>query len=104
MKAPPSLSSAEKKHLRGKAMALKPSLVIGRDGPSEKNLEAARTALGRDSLIKIRIEAPDRQTRKSWLAEVVSACGATLCGEVGHTASLFRPRAPSTENPERPTD
>ncbi len=89
---PPELSSAERKTLRGQAMNLKPAVMVGRQGPSKTVLEAVDAALSRDGLIKLRLEAPDKPTRKVWLHHIASTTGSTICGEVGHTASLFRPK------------
>jgi RNA-binding protein len=89
---PPALSSSERKQLRGEAMRLKPAVMVGRAGVTPTVVEAVHNALSRDGLIKIRIEAPDKATRKTWLAEIASATRSTICGEVGHTASLYRPK------------
>lgn len=95
MNPAPVLNSAERKALRGQAMNLKPALLVGRAGISEPVLKAAETALNKDGLIKVRLEAPDRATRKAWLEALAGATGSTVCGEVGHTASLFRPKRDS---------
>jgi RNA-binding protein len=92
MSGHPDLSSAERKRLRGQAMNLKPAVMIGRAGISETVIEATRTALRKDGLIKVRLEAPDRTSRRQWLENLASATGAAICGSVGHTASLYRPR------------
>ena len=88
----PELSSAERKRYRGEAMRLKPAVLVGKSGASKTVVEAVNTALDRDGLIKIRIEAPDRSTRKEWLNAIAGATGSAVCGEVGHTASLYRPK------------
>ena len=87
---PPELSSAERKRLRGQAMQLKPAVLIGRAGVTETVLKAVDLALGKDQLVKLRIEAPDRATRKLWLEKIAVSTSSTVCGEVGHTASIFR--------------
>lgn len=92
MPEPPELSSAERKRLRGRAMGLKPAVQVGKAGPTPTVLAAVETALSRDGLIKLRIEAPDRETRRDWLQKIAAATSATVCGEVGHTASLYRPK------------
>ena len=86
----PELSSSERKRLRGEAMRLKPAVMVGRAGPSPTVLAAVNAALSRDGLIKLRIEAPDKPTRQQWLQEIASSTRSTICGEVGHTASLYR--------------
>lgn len=88
----PELSSAERKALRGQAMRLKPAVMVGRQGPTPTVLAAVDTSLSRDGLIKIRIEAPDKATRREWLQQVAASTGSAICGEVGHTASLYRPK------------
>ncbi len=88
----PDLTPSERKKLRGRAMRLKPALIVGKAGPTPTVIEAVSFALQRDELIKIRIEAPDRTDRERWLEEIATACRAAVCGTVGHTASLFRPR------------
>lgn len=90
MPAPETIPSAERKRLRGLAMSLKPAVVVGRAGPTQAVIKAVNDALDRDKLIKIRIEAPDRAARKDWLAAIAGAANSTVCGSVGHTASLYR--------------
>lgn len=90
MNTAPILNAAERKALRGQAMNLKPSLLVGKAGISAPLLKAAEAAFDKDGLVKVRFEAPDRATRKAWLSDLASATGSTICGEVGHTASLFR--------------
>jgi RNA-binding protein len=92
MDTPPALSPSERKKYRGQAMRLKPAVMVGKAGITPTVLSAVETALSRDGLIKVRIEAPDKPTRKDWLETISTATRSTICGEVGHTASLFRPK------------
>ncbi|MEX0331542.1 MAG: YhbY family RNA-binding protein [Puniceicoccaceae bacterium] len=94
----PELTSAERKKLRGQAMNLKPAVLIGKAGVSKTVVDALNTALARDGLIKVRLEVKDKVTRKAWLAEAAELTRSTICGEVGHTASLYRPK-PKVTNP-----
>jgi RNA-binding protein len=94
---PAELSASERKRLRGQAMRLKPAVIIGRSGVTPTVIAAIDTALSKDPLVKLRIEAPDRATRKSWLQEAARSTASTICGEVGHTASIYRPAKQSTE-------
>lgn len=106
MPTPPELNSAERKRLRGEAMRLKPAVIIGKAGPTKSVIDAVELALSREGLIKLRIEAPDKPTRREWLAQISEATSAAVCGEVGHTASLYRratvDRKPSKDSPRRP--
>lgn len=92
----PELSASERKKLRGAAMRLKPAVFVGRAGVSPTVIAAMDTALTKDGLVKVRIEAPDKPTRKEWLHHLAESTRATICGEVGHTASLFRPKPETT--------
>jgi RNA-binding protein len=91
-----SLSAAERKLYRGRAMQLKPAVIVGKAGASATVIKAIDAALLRDGLIKIRLEAPDKATRKEWLDAIANATNSIVCGEVGHTASLFRPAPKKT--------
>ena len=73
-------------------MRLKPAVMVGRHGPTATVLSAVDAALARDGLIKLRVEAPDKPTRKEWLQQIATSTGSAICGEVGHTASLYRPK------------
>ncbi|NDV63443.1 YhbY family RNA-binding protein [Puniceicoccales bacterium CK1056] len=86
-----ALSSAERKLYRGRAMNLKPAVMVGRSGATDTVIKAVDQALTQDGLIKIRLEAPDKPTRKQWLQTIAESTRSTVCGEVGHTASLYRP-------------
>ena len=79
-------------------MNLKPAVMVGRAGVTNTVLKATDEALARDGLIKIRIEAPDKPTRKDWLNSIAQSTRSVICGEVGHTASLYRPK-PGNKHP-----
>jgi RNA-binding protein len=102
MSAQPVLSSAERKNLRGRAMALKPAVLVGRAGVSASVIASADAALAREGLIKVRIEAPDRAARAAALDQLATATGAAVCGQVGHTASLFRPKPATSGDAPQP--
>lgn len=93
----PELSSSERKRLRGQAMRLKPAVLIGRQGVTPSVVDAVNIALVRDGLIKLRIEAPDRHVRREWLQQVTQMTRSAICGEVGHTASIYRPKPESNK-------
>lgn len=85
----------QRKWLRGKAHALRPVVLVGQAGVTEAVLASVDAALAARELIKVRLHEPED---KHEAAETLAArTGATLCGLVGHTVILYRPR------PERPT-
>lgn len=74
-------------------MNFKPAIIIGRDGITPALLEEAARAFERNPVIKIRLLADDRPARRALVADFAAQTGATVCGELGHTATLFRQKA-----------
>jgi RNA-binding protein len=90
----PELEGYQRKALRGLANPLRPTVQVGEAGLSVAVLAAIDEALVAHELVKIRLRAP--VDKKATAQEIASACGAALCGLVGHTVILYRP------NPENP--
>ena len=84
-------------------MRLKPAVQIGRSGVTDTVLKAVDFALDKDQLVKLRIEAPDRATRKLWLEKIAISTSSAVCGEVGHTASIFRKSGKATGKKGKPS-
>jgi len=89
------LPSYQRKYLRELAHPLKPIVQIGQEGVSEGVLGAVEQALLDHELIKVRMHEPE--DKRGMAAELAERSGACLCGLIGHTAILYRPR------PEEPT-
>jgi RNA-binding protein len=90
----PSLSGAQRKHLRGLAHRLEPVVQIGHQGVTDGVLDAVHEALASHELVKVRLHEPE--DKKAAAAEIADGTRAALCGLVGHTVILYRP------HPERP--
>lgn len=86
------LTASERKKCRAIAMNLKPAILIGKEGISEALLAEANKAFARNPVVKIRLLASEREARKALLADFAERTQSTVCGEVGHTATLFRPK------------
>lgn len=76
------------RELKCRAQQIKPTIRLGKAGPTPEFLAAFREALDRNQLVKLRFEAmkDDRKTLSKQLAEVT---GARLVQQVGHTAVYF---------------
>jgi len=85
----PSLSSSEKKKLRGMGQRLKPLVHIGKQGLTEAVLAEVELALNKNGLIKIRFES-DRAGIKALCEEIHEKTGGELVGSIGKTAVFFR--------------
>jgi RNA-binding protein len=98
------LSEKQLRFLRGRAHALKPVIQIGQKALTAGVIAETRRALQDHELIKLRIQAADRDARDALLAELVAAAEAKLVTRIGHVAVLFKPnkklsRFPLPENP-----
>jgi RNA-binding protein len=85
------LSEKQLRFLRGRAHALKPVIQVGQKALTTGVIAETRRALQDHELIKLRIQASDRDARDALLAELVSAAEATLVARIGHVAVLFKP-------------
>lgn len=86
-----SVTDKQKRHLRSLAHALKPVVIIGNAGLTEPVLRELDIALAYHELIKVRVNAGDRDERRAMSASICAQTGATLVQEIGHIAVLYRP-------------
>ena len=91
--APPALSGAQRRHLRGLAHPLKPLILVGDAGRSEAVIRALDEALANHELVKVRLRQPTNKKQTAQMLADTSA--AALCGVVGHTVVLYRPDSES---------
>jgi RNA-binding protein len=84
------ITPARKRRLRARAHALKPVVIVGSSGIGGSLIAALEQALDDHGLIKIRINAEDRVTRRALIDELCVACRADLIQTIGHVAVLFR--------------
>jgi len=87
---PLTLSSERLRELRARAHSLEPVVHIGHGGVSEPVLRAIRSALTAHELIKVRLHEPE--DKRAMAEHIAEATRAALCGLIGHTVILFRPK------------
>ncbi len=85
-----TLSSTERKHLRGLAHSLRPVIVVGKNGVTDSLCAEADRALDNHELIKVKLQGYDRDERKVIAAELTERLRAGLAGLTGNVAVLFR--------------
>ena len=93
--ASPPLTGAQRQFLRGLAHDLDPVVQVGHAGITPAIVQAVGEALAAHELVKVRLHQPE--DKRAAAAELAERTGAALCGLIGHTVILYRPR------PERPT-
>jgi RNA-binding protein len=94
-----TLTEKQLRFLRGRAHALKPVVQVGQKALTPGLVAETRRALHDHELIKLRIQAADREARETLLKELVTATDCTLVTRIGHVAVLFKPNAKLTKIP-----
>ena len=95
------LNNLQKRHLKALAHARKAVLIVGANGLTPAVLGAIDEALKHHELIKVRVNAGDREARAALIEQLCSALASELVQRVGHVATLFRrnPEAPRIQLP-----
>jgi RNA-binding protein len=92
-KPAPTLTPQRRRQLRAQAHPLDPIVQVGHGGVSDAVVHAVSRALADHELIKVRLHEPeDKRTMAELLAQQTRSA---LCGLVGHTVILFRPKPKS---------
>ncbi len=96
-----ALTNPQKRHLKALAHHRKPVVIIGDSGVTPAVMHEILLALDHHELIKVRVNAGDRETREAMIAEICRESEAALIQRVGHIATLFRrnEEAPRVELP-----
>jgi len=90
-----SLSTRQKKHLRGLSHALQPVVIVAGKGLSENVMAEIESALDHHELVKIKLRV-DRETRAALVEEIANRCSAEKVHAIGQVACYYR------RNPEKP--
>ncbi len=86
-----SLSEKQKRHLRGLAHHLKPVVIVGGAGLSTALLNELNLTLEHHELIKVRVNAIDREERDDMITKLCQSTKADLVQRIGHIAVIYRP-------------
>lgn len=87
-----SLTSAERKRLLPRCSRLKPVVMVGNAGVTDAVLAELDRALLAHELVKVRVNAAEREERRSLAERLVSATGSDLVQAIGHVVVLYRER------------
>lgn len=83
------LVERQKKYLRGLGHDLHPLIIIGGPGLHEALLIELGMALDHHELVKVRVNADDREARDAMIAQMCDSTGAELVQRVGHIALIY---------------
>lgn len=84
------LASQDKKLFRTIAHSLSPVVTIAQKGLSESVNEEIERALSQHELIKIKIFAADRESRKALMLQICETAKAELIQSIGNIAVIYR--------------
>jgi RNA-binding protein len=85
-----SLSSKQKKFLKGIAHHMRPLVQVGKNGCTESLVKELNAVISSHELVKVKILSDDQQDFKSLAIELEKATDAEMIHKVGHTALFFR--------------
>ncbi len=90
------LPEPHKRHLRKLGHHLKPVVIVGQSGVTEAVLAEIDASLLHHELIKLRINAAQREQRADMAKLICERLAAQAVHAIGHTVLIFR------RNPDRP--
>lgn len=84
------LNNKQKQHLKGLAHTLKPVVMIGNNGLTEGVIAEIENSLSFHELIKVRISAEDRDTKKLIVNAIVIETKSTMVQLIGNILTIYR--------------
>ena len=85
------LKGFQRKHLRGLAHNMKPTVFVGQKGVSAAVSQSAEEALSKHELSKLKfIDFKEKGQKKEIVEKLEDMTGAEMVGMIGHTALFFR--------------
>ncbi len=84
------MKSELKKFLRAKAHSLKPVVITGQHGVTPAVLNEINLALDHHELIKVRVNAAERDERRDMIEQILADTSAELIQAIGHIVTLYR--------------
>ena len=90
----PDLNQTEKKALKARAHALKPIVIVGNAGLTENVLHEIDRALEHHELIKVRLNAADKQQRTCLSEKIAMELTCDCLQVIGHIGIFYRKNIP----------
>jgi len=85
------LNPKQKHFLRALAHKLKPVVIVGGSGLTDGVINEIDQSIEHHELIKVRVNAADRQSRSQLIQQINNAVGSQLVFSIGHIAIFYRP-------------
>ena len=85
------LTTKQNQFLRGKAHRLKPAVIIGGAGLTDAVLAEIKLALAHHELIKVKINAGERDERQEMISHITTACDCQHVQTIGRIGVFYKP-------------
>lgn len=90
MKSSNILTKDFKKQLVVRSQKLKPVVILGNHGLSPNVIKEIDNSLEAHELIKVRVNAADKEERNELIEQILTATNAELIQAIGHVISIYR--------------
>lgn len=87
-----SLNNTQIRFLKAQAHSLKPVVIVGTAGVSDGVLNEINQALDDHELLKVRVNADDRENKKIMIEQIAEQTESTCIQIIGHIGIFYRPR------------
>ena len=87
------LNKKQLKQLKAMSHSLKPVVIVGNAGVNEAVLNEIDSRIEHHELIKVRLNAADRDARKAMIDVICESAHAVVVNSIGHIAVFYRPAA-----------
>lgn len=86
------LDKTQRKQLLPRCSQLKPIVIVGSNGVSAAVVNELDQALTAHELVKVRVNAADREQRRAMTEQLAAGTASELVHSVGHVVVLYRER------------
>jgi len=99
-----TISDKQKRWLKKQVHHLKPVVTMGHAGLTEAVLKEIAIALDHHELVKIKVNAGNREERDAAVEAIATRTGSDLINRIGNTAAYFRANPKKKKPMELPRD
>jgi len=99
-----TISDKQKRWVKKRVHHLKPVVTMGQAGLTDAVLREIDLALHRHELIKVKVNAGDRELWDATIGAIVKKTGSAPIDRIGNTAAFFRANPESSSPLELPKD
>jgi len=85
-----TITPKQRRWLKGQAHHLKPVVLLGQAGLTDGVVAEIEGALAHHELIKVKVNAGDRELRDTLVAQIAARTGSDLIDRIGNMASFYR--------------